>query len=391
MTETTTEKTVEPVNLSEMTDEQIMNMPPPSEEGVAELSATETETENIETDDTGGADAEDHVEGEGTQEAGSTFVEANADTGNESQTDVTEQLNADTDQVESTEETQPDATDDTTNAGEAEAKLAMLLAPFKAGGRTIKVETPDDLRQLAQMGVDYSRKMADMKPYRQMLQTLKKNDLLDGEKMSFLIDLQNKNPAAMKKFFRESGLDPHDLNFEDGTEFTPNDHMIPEKELALDAVLDDIRETPAFERTAKILTDEWDTASKRVLLDNPQGIKIINDHIASGVYDQIVDVMATERALGRLEGLSDLDGYRKVGDAMYAEGKFGTPNTPNEQSPSPSGQNSQDSAQASGSETVKNRKRAASPTKGSASAGKPKIDLANMTDEQVDALDMASL
>lgn len=388
MTETKTEQTTEPINLAEMSDEAVMNMAPPPEEGELELSATETETDNIETDDTGGADAEDNVDDDSTQVADSTSVEADADTGNESQTDGTEQQTTAADQAADTGEPQPDATDDTTRGTKAESELAMLLAPFKAGGRTIKVDTPDDLRQLAQMGVDYSRKMADMKPYRQMLQTLKKNNLLDGEKMSFLIDLQNKDPAAMKKFFRESGLDPHDLNFEDGTEFTPNDHMIPEKELALDAVLDDIRDTPAFERTAKILTDEWDTASKRVLLDNPQGIRIINDHIESGIYDQIIDVMATEKALGRLEGLSDLDGYRKIGDAMYAEGKFGTPN---EQSTSPSGQDSQDSAQAKGSETVKSRKRAASPTKGSASAGKPVLDLANMTDDQVDAIDMASL
>lgn len=384
-----TDTAQEPINLAEMSDEAIMNMTPPPDDGEFELSATETETDNIETDDTGGADAEDNVDYDSTQIADSTSADEQVTAGNESQTDDTEQQTTAADQAADTGEPQSDATDDTTRGTKADAELAMLLAPFKAGGRTIKVDTPDDLRQLAQMGVDYSRKMADMKPYRQMLQTLKKNNLLDGEKMSFLIDLQNKDPAAMKKFFRESGLDPHDLNFEDGTEFTPNDHMVPEKEIALDAVLDEIRDTPAFERTAKILTDEWDTASKRVLLDNPQGIKIINDHIESGVYDQIIDVMATERALGRLEGLSDLDGYRKIGDAMYAEGKFGTPN---QQSTSPSGQNSQDSAQTSGSDDERNaRKRAASPTKGSASAGKPKLDLANMTDEQVDALDMASL
>lgn len=388
MTEESKDKVVEPINLAEMSDDAVMNMAPPTDDGELELSATETEIDNVETDDTGGADAEDNVDNDTTQEADSTSANVIPDAGDESQTDDTEQLNADADQAESTDETQSDVTDDTTRTGKADVELAKLLAPFKAGGRTIKVDTPDDLRQLAQMGVDYSRKMADMKPYRQMLKTLERENLLDGEKMSFLIDLHKKDPAAMKKFFKESGLDPHDLNFEDGTEFTPNDHMIPEKELALDAVLDEIRETPAFERTAKILTDEWDTASKRVLLDNPQGIKIINDHIESGVYDQIIDVMATERALGRLEGLSDLDGYRKIGDAMYAEGKFGTPN---EQSTSTTDNDSQDSAQANGSETVKSRKRAASPTKGSASAGKPVLDLANMTDEQVDNIDMATL
>ena len=381
-----TDKT-ESIDLENMSDDDVMKLSLPDGEDV-ELSATEADINETETDDTGGADAEENSEDESTQETDSTSVEAKDDTGNESQTDDTEQLNADAHQAESTEETQSDVPDEAPRKSDAKTELAKLLAPFKAGGRTIKVETPDDLRSLAQMGVDYSRKMADMKPYRQVLKTLEKENLLDGEKISFLIDLHRKDPAAMKKFFKESGLDPHDLAFEDGTEFTPNDHMVPEKEIALDAVLDSIRDTESFSRTAKVITDEWDTASKRVLLDNPQGIKIINDHIASGVYDQIVDVMATERALGRLEGLSDLDGYRKVGDAMYAEGKFGKPN---QHSTSPSGNNSQDSAQANGSETVKSRKRAASPTKGSASAGKPKFDLANMTDEQVESINLSSL
>ncbi len=386
------------INLAELSDEEIENLDPSTLEDETELpddkdqetSENETDPSDTETDDTDGADAETDQEESSTQETDSTSEDKPDDAGNVSQTDDTEQQTTSADQAEDQDDATSEATDETTDTPDASAELAELLAPFKAGGRMIKIKTPDDLRILAQKGVDYSRKMADMKPYRQMLKTLEKEGLLDPEKMNFLIDLHKKDPAAMKKFFKDSGLDPHDLSYEDDTEaYSPNDNMVPEKEIALDAVLDEIRETPAFERTAKLITNQWDTASKRVLLDNPEVIKFLNDHITSGVFDQIEDTMATERALGRLEGLSDLEAYRKIGDAMHAAGKF----EPNPNAPSKTDSATQDSAQEKGSDNteVNRRKRAASPTKGGATSEKATPDFSKMSDDEIDKFDVTTL
>ena len=62
------------------------------------------------------------------------------------------------------------------------------------------------------------------------------------------------------------------------------------------------------------------TPSKQILLENPVAIKVINDHVASGVYAQVQSIVEKERMLGRLEGLSDLEAYKQVGDVLAAQG-----------------------------------------------------------------------
>jgi hypothetical protein len=261
------------------------------------------------------------------------------------------------------------------------------MGSFKASGRTVKVESPDDARRLMQMGYDYTNKMRDLKPRLRALKALEHNGLLDDEKFNFMIDLMKGNPEAVKKFLRDKEIDPIEIDLEDGTTYSPTDHRPSEGQLALDEVLDSIRDTETFPRTAKIITKEWDTGSQEVLMGKPQIIAVINDHVAKGFYDQIVTKVQYERSLGRLAGLSDLDAYVTVGDAMQAQGAF---NAPADARNTQAGQQSQGHAQdLNGSNgSVRDRKRAASPTKGNASAGKapPKNFLGNFTDAEIEAM-----
>jgi hypothetical protein len=392
-----TETKTEPINLHNMSDDEFSNLDPSDLDGLIpvetqeEKTATKTVAEEDNVDDTGGADATKESEAASTEGAVPTSDDLNLDLGNDERTEEQQATSTEADQATETDETASAATDESTDEVDTAAELAKVFAPFKADKKTIQVKNAEEARILMQFGANYSRKMEEMKPYRQMLKTLENNDLLDGDKINFLIDLHKKVPAAMKKFFKDSGLDPHDLSYEDDSpDYKPNDHLVPQQELDLDEVLDSIRDTPSFARTAKILQDDWDMASKRILLDNPGAIRVINDHIASGAFDQIDEVMATERALGRLEGLSDLEAYRKIGDAMYEAGKFA-----NQKTPAPTGSTTQDSEQTnSGSETEaerKARKRAAATTTGAASAGKPRPNFLSMPDDELEKFDVNSL
>jgi hypothetical protein len=268
------------------------------------------------------------------------------------------------------------------------------MAPFKAAKREIRLTNTDDARRLMQMGVDYSRKMEEMKPHRRIIKTLEKAGLLDESKLNFLIDLNKKNPEAIKKFLKDSEIDPMDLSLEGESTYKPTDHGVRENELALDEILDEIRGTDAFTRTVDVITNEWDTASRKILLDNPGVIRILNDHMSAGIYDQIASKVAEERVFGRLAGLSDLDAYKAVGDAMHKSGAF--VKAPNSKESSAKGNTDQDSSQDSGSdsaeaENLRNRKRAASPTKGNASTRKPVINIMALSDEEVMKLDPRTL
>ena len=220
----TTETTAAQVDYLAMSDEEIMNAVAPvepvavveetNEEVQPEAAATETATEVVERDNEEGG--------------GSTDT---SDTATETKTEATE---------EKTEaEKQEEKAEKETQAVDYEAEYKRLLAPFKANGREIQVKSVDDAVALMQMGANYNKRMAALKPNLKMLKLLENNGLLSKEKISYLIDLEKKNPAAINKLVKDSGLDPMDLDAEKAGEYKPKIHSVDDREIDLDTVLDE--------------------------------------------------------------------------------------------------------------------------------------------------------
>ena len=386
------------LNLAELSDDEIANLDPTTMVGSdeasdpanqAEAQPSDTESESLATgDETGGAasaadDEDDEDVGEGT-----TSEESEEDDGNDEPSTDEPGARATPHQGEDTTLEEAEDESDSTESVGAKAELAALMAPLKAAKRTINVESVEQARQLMQMGVDYSRKMEQMKPYQRFLKTAERNGLLEDGKLNFLIDLANKKPEAIQKLLKDSDIDPMDLDIEDSNSYTPTDHMIGDSELALEEVVEEIKTSPVYEKTVDTVTN-WDTASKRILMDNPQVLRFLNGHIEAGIYDMIMDRLESERIFGKHVGLSDLEAYKAVGDAMHAEGAFNAPN-PNATS-APGTTNQGQGQDGSHGSSVKDRKRAASPPKGTASARKPKIDFYSLSDEEIEKLDLRAL
>jgi hypothetical protein len=203
-----------------------------------------------------------------------------------------------------------------------EASYKKLMAPFKANGREIEPNSVDDAISLMQMGANYNKRMAALKPNMKFLKMLENNDLLDEQKLSFLIELANKDHGAINKLVKDSGLDPLDLDAEKASEYRPKTHSIDDREIELDSVLDEIQTSSAYSKTINVVSKEWDGSSKQIIAQHPQLLKVINSHVESGIYDLISAEVERERVFGRLDGLSDLDAYRQVGDALQARGGF---------------------------------------------------------------------
>ena len=303
----TTENNAAQVDYLAMSDEEIMNAVAPvepvavveetNEEVQPEAVATETATEVVE-----------QVNGEAGGNTGTS------DTTTETKTEVVE---------EKTEtENQKEKAEKETQALDYEAEYKRLLAPFKANGREIQVKSVDDAVALMQMGANYNKRMAALKPNLKMLKLLENNGLLSEEKISYLIDLEKKNPAAINKLVKDSGLDPMDLDAEKAGEYKPKIHSVDDREIDLDTVLDEIQETPTYTQTLEIVSKKWDGASKQTIASTPQLLKVINDHVANGIYGLINQEVERERMFGRLNGLSDIEAYRRVGDAINARGGF---------------------------------------------------------------------
>ena len=214
--------------------------------------------------------------------------------------------------AEPTEPTEPDY----------KAEVAKILTPFRANGKEIKVESVDDAITLMKMGANYNKKMAALKPNLRLLKMLENNGLLDESKLSYLIDLDKKNPEAIGKLVKDSGIDPLSIDTTDESSYTPQTYTVDDKQLALDTALEEIRETPSYQTTLNVIGNKWDVASRQIIVANPAIISVLNEQVASGIYEQITAVVERERMLGRLQGLSDIEAYRAVGDTMHANGAF---------------------------------------------------------------------
>lgn len=336
-----------PPNIFSMSDEELMNLTPEKIQELSQSSDTtgsSADSGDIELDE--GDDA-----GQGTGEAQGTAGAASAVAGDAGQVEQEEELEEDEDQdpaastttgsVPVAEPAKADAakpaaavdgavsnTPPTTESNTAESAVdykseyEKLTAPFVANGREIRVKTVDDAISLMQMGANYNKKMAALKPNLKLLRLLENNNLLSEEKINFLIDLDKKTPGAVNKLITESGLDPLDLGANKDADYKPTARTVDDREIELDEVLGDLSTTPTYKRTIDIVSAEWDTASKRAVAEAPQLLRVINDHVRTGVYDLIKAEVESERMFGRLQGISDIEAYRQVGDAINARGGF---------------------------------------------------------------------
>lgn len=301
--------------LFEMSDEDIMKLDPSTLLAPAASSEEEEEEE-------GTQEAEDEPEGgdEPTGEEAKPEGESEADgeeekEGEEPSTEPKEKDKTEADEPKPSEKEKDKATEEL----DYKAEYQKILAPFMANGKQMQVQSAEEAVTLMQMGANYNKKMAALKPNLKLLKLLENNSLLSEEKLSFLIDLDKKNPEAILKLVKDSGLDPLEMDVSK-SEYKPKTYTVDERELQLDSVLEKIQDTPTFQKTLEVVSNKWDGPSKQVVAATPQLIEVINDHMQSGVYDLISTEVERERMLGRLNGMNDIEAYWHVGDAMHKSG-----------------------------------------------------------------------
>ena len=378
-------------DLLNLSDEELMNLNPSALEGftfggeVVEEESVDAEESVVEESEASTSSQEtqvDDAEVAATEEEEGESQVAPDDQADEG-AEVVAPAEAKTDlKAEEPAEKKVDAVPTEGEGIDYKAEYERLMAPFKANGRDIQVKSVEDAVSLMQMGANYNKKMAALKPNLKLLKMLENSGLLSEEKLSYLIDLDKKNPAAISKLVKDSGLDPLDIDTEKAGGYKPNTYTVDDRELALDSVLEEIQDTPSYNRTLDVVTNKWDAPSKRVVAENPQLLKVINSHIDMGIYDLISKEVESERLFGRLSGISDLEAYRQVGDAIQARGGFAhlgrqeqkTPNAPVVMAPKP--KKAEDPK-------VREQRRAASTTKPAAPAVTPaEFNPLSMSDEE---------
>lgn len=253
-----------------------------------------------------------HVEASGKE---SVKPKTNAETEVETQTETPPKEGEEDE--ESVEEKEGENTPD------YESFYKQIMKPFKANGRTVELKTPEEAIQLMQMGANYTKKMQEFAPHRKLITMLTNNGLLDEDKLSYLIDLDKKNPEAIKKLVKDAGIDPMDIDVNAEHKVNPGNHRVSDEEVNFHSTLEDMKSSPEKIGTLQVINTSWDQASKDALWNNPEIITAIHDHRSSGIYDRIVAEVDRQRILGTIPvNVPFLQAYKTIGEDMTKANKF---------------------------------------------------------------------
>jgi hypothetical protein len=297
------------VNYLGMSDEDILAM------DLEDLKESSSDTTN--------SDEADSTPKEDNTVEGSTEASEASTSETEGEAEQTTDTNPVDGQEVSGESQQKDvSTKDVKDVSEPEtvdykAAYERLLAPFKANGKTVQVDSVEDAVSLMQMGANYNKRMQELKPNLRIVKMLGDNGLLDEAKLNMLIEVAQGKPEAIKKLVADNQLDAYSLDAETDSKYMPNDYRVNDSQLELDEVITELRESPAFTRTADIVGNRWDAASKATIAANPRLLRDINAHMESGAYDAIAAEIEKQRMLGRTPaGVSDLQLYELTAKYM---------------------------------------------------------------------------
>lgn len=200
-----------------------------------------------------------------------------------------------------------------------------ITAPFKASGKTIQVRDSNEVISLMQKGVDYTKKQQALKPRLKELQILENQNML-GDNLGYAIDLFNGNTKALAKLIKERNIDISELSpnmygdeEDNSPDYTPTNYSISDAEMRLKDVELTLKDSPNFQRLFTTLT-ELDDDSKAKFRSNPDLLLRLNEHMDSGLYDQIQNELEHRRIVGdaSVDGMNFYDAYTAVGNEILA-------------------------------------------------------------------------
>ena len=199
-----------------------------------------------------------------------------------------------------------------------------VTSEFNANGKAFKIDNADDVVSLMQKGLNYNQKMATLKPSMKLVKALQEQNINSVEDLGYLLDLKNKNPAAIAKLLQESGLDTYDLNEDKANTYVPSVPQVSDATINFEMAASALEGNPHF-TTAVQHISTFDDHSKNEVFNNPHLLGLLTDHVQHGYYDKIVARVEQEQAVGRLSGMSFLQAYDTVGNAMFGQQAPQTP------------------------------------------------------------------
>ena len=196
----------------------------------------------------------------------------------------------------------------------------QVTAKFKANGVELSISEPTEVVKLMQMGLNYTKKMQELAEPRRLHKMLVNGGIADEGSLAYLIDLHNKKPEAIAKLVKDSGIDLYGVADEAVAQYSPESRAPQASTIVLDDVLLELSDDPHYERVVTLVGEQWDEASRGMIVENPTILKTLAQHMHTGVFDQIDSIMKVEVAKGNFVGIPKYDAFVQIGNYLYSQG-----------------------------------------------------------------------
>ena len=291
--------------LTDTVETQIPDILSMSDEEYLEFLGTSQTNSNI--SETSNEDTEDVEEVEESNEQEEVNDEEGDTESDElSTTELTEKEEEDTGKNDTVDPNT--SVENTPNYKEAYEKI---FTEIKANGKTFKPKDSEEVVRLVQQGLNYNKKMAEIKDIKKIAESVKQAKI-DTERLNLLIDVNNGNPEAIKKLLKETKIDVLDLDLEE-VNYVPNSNIVSDEALSFQSVVEEIAETPHYTKIVDVLTKQWDQKSKEFITSDATGnnLMMFYEEVANGRFDIINERMEREALLGFDRNVPAIERYKK--------------------------------------------------------------------------------
>ena len=285
--------------------------------------ANEADEDDDQSDDT--SEEEDDEAGDNDDSSDDADDDASGDDDGDKDDKDSKDGDDDADDDQKDEKDGDDEADDTPEGEAAQHKAFFdaLMKPFKANGIEMTLRTPEEWVSMAQKGANYTQKMQGLAPNLKLLRMLENHGILDESKLSFLIDLDKRDPAAIQKYLKDADIDPMSVDTDADSTYEGKSHAVSDQEHTFATTVADVANSGV---NGKALIREmnagWDTQSKDAMYQNPGILQILYEQKESGVYDSIMTEVKRRQALGQLAGVPVLAAYKSVGEELTNSGQL---------------------------------------------------------------------
>ncbi len=197
------------------------------------------------------------------------------------------------------DEAQSDA-DDEEDTIDYKKRHEDALKPLKANGTEFEPKSIEELRTLAQKGLNYNKKMEAIKPQTRLVQSLK-NASISEDDLNLLIDIHKGNKEAIKTIIKKHSLDPYDMSVDNISYNNNSQNLVSTKQVDLDHVVEEINQSEHYDDIVRVINKEWGDSSKQLLFNNPEKLKGLHEEMQLGRFKEINATVMREDFLGTLK------------------------------------------------------------------------------------------